>query len=85
VKLSGLKYLVLDEAERMRDMGFYDDIMFIIANLPKKRQNLLFSATMPPKIREMAGKKLPEPVEGNDPIRKQEAKNQKKAILPWVV
>lgn len=63
VKLSKLQYLVLDEADRMLDMGFSEDIMFIIDNLPKTRQNLLFSATMPPKIRAMAKKILVDPVE----------------------
>jgi superfamily II DNA/RNA helicase len=47
----------------MLDMGFYDDIMRIIHHLPKKRQNLMFSATMPPKIRELAKKVLHEPEE----------------------
>lgn len=63
VKLDSLKYLVLDEADRMLDMGFYDDIMFIIKHLPAKRQNLLFSATMPPKIKSMAQTILHHPVE----------------------
>lgn len=63
VKLDQLHYLVLDEADRMLDMGFYDDINFIISHLPEKRQNLLFSATMPPKIREMARKILHDPAE----------------------
>ena len=63
VKLDTLKYLVLDEADRMLDMGFYDDIMFIINKLPEKRQTLLFSATMPPKIKTLARQILKDPVE----------------------
>ncbi len=63
VNVSGLEFLILDEADRMLDMGFYDDIMKILSFLPQKRQNLLFSATMPVKIREMANKILHEPEE----------------------
>lgn len=58
VKLDQLKYLVLDEADRMLDMGFHNDIMKIISYLPKKRQTLLFSATFPKKIQELATKIL---------------------------
>ena len=58
---SGVKHFILDEADRMLDMGFYDDIMKISKELPQDRQNLLFSATMPPKIRELANKLLTNP------------------------
>jgi ATP-dependent RNA helicase RhlE len=63
LKLDQLQHLVLDEADRMLDMGFYDDIMKIISFLPEKRQTVLFSATMPPKIRTLAAKLLHNPEE----------------------
>ena len=63
VDFSGVKYFILDEADRMLDMGFYDDIMTIVRKLPKDRQTLLFSATMPPKIRQLARTFLHDPVE----------------------
>lgn len=63
VNISQLKFLILDEADRMLDMGFYDDIMQIISYLPKKRQNLMFAATMPAQIRELTRKILVNPVE----------------------
>ena len=54
VKFDKVSHFILDEADRMLDMGFFDDIKFIASHIPEKRQTLLFSATMPPKIRKLA-------------------------------
>jgi len=65
LNLQHIKHLVLDEADRMLDMGFYSDIIKIVSAIPKKRQTMMFSATMPPDIRKLAAKLLNEPVEIN--------------------
>jgi len=83
VKIKGLQYLILDEADRMLEMGFYDDIMKIISFLPAKRQNLLFSATKPPRIRELARKILHEPEEINIAISKPPAKIIQEAFIVY--
>lgn len=63
IDLSKVQHLILDEADKMLDMGFSDDLLRIISFLPKERQNLMFSATMPPKIRDLAKHILKEPEE----------------------
>lgn len=61
VLFNDIKFLVLDEADRMLDMGFQEDLLHIIRKLPSQRQTLLFSATMPSKIRQFAQKLLKDP------------------------
>jgi ATP-dependent RNA helicase RhlE len=81
VALKGLQFLVLDEADRMLDMGFQDDISKIISFLPVKRQTLLFSATMPDKIRQLARAILHKPVEINIAISKPPEKIIQRAFV----
>lgn len=61
--LNHVEHVILDEADRMLDIGFFDDILRIFSYFPKKRQTLMFSATMPNKIRDLATKILKEPDE----------------------
>jgi superfamily II DNA/RNA helicase len=63
VDLSHVSYFILDEADRMLDMGFFDDIMQIVKHMPKERQTIMFSATMPAKIQQLANTILCNPSE----------------------
>ena len=63
VDLSRTSFFILDEADRMLDMGFYEDIMQIAKQLPENRQTIMFSATMPDKIQKLASSILRDPVE----------------------
>jgi len=81
-KLSGLKYLVLDEADRMLDMGFLPDIRRVLRHLPPRRQTLFFSATMPPAIAELAREMLRSPATINMNQRATPAVGITQAIYP---
>ena len=81
VDLSGIEIFVLDEADRMLDMGFIRDIRKIIALLPAQRQNLLFSATFAPEIRELAGSLLKHPVAVDVAPRNTAAETVKQQVI----
>jgi len=83
VDLTHLTHFVLDEADSMLDMGFQDDILRIVSYLPKKKQMLLFSATMPLKIRNFARKILYQPVEVNIAISKPSEGIDQRAYLVY--
>src|SRR5688572_26166523 len=63
INLEQIKYVVLDEADEMLNMGFQDDIEFILKNTPNRESTWLFSATMPPEIRRVSKRYMKEPVE----------------------
>ena len=96
IDLSNLEIFVLDEADRMLDMGFVHDVKKVIAKLPKERQNLMFSATMPAEIEQLAAGILRKPAFVKvDPVsstvdRIQQSlyhveKGNKKFLLPWLI
>lgn len=79
--LKGLQWLILDEADRMLDMGFQEDLAKITSLLPASKQTLLFSATMPDRIRQLARKILKNPIEVNIAISKPPEKIIQKAYV----
>ena len=96
VDLSGVEIFVLDEADRMLDMGFVHDVKKVIARLPVRRQNLMFSATMPPEIEQLAAGILRDPAfvkvdpvsSTVDRIRQSlyfVSKADKRKLLPWLI
>lgn len=95
VDLSEVSIFILDEADRMLDMGFYDDIMSIVSHTPSSRQTLLFSATMPKKIQQLAESILRNPSEIKIAVSKPAEKinqkvyicrdSQKVALLPYII
>jgi ATP-dependent RNA helicase RhlE len=81
-KLAALEYLVLDEADRMLDMGFLPDIRRVLRHLPTKRQTMFFSATMPPPIGQLAREMLRDPVNINRERRSLPATGITQAVYP---
>ena len=83
VKFDTVKHLILDEADRMLDIGFFDDIIKIIKQLPEERQSLMFSATMAPKIRQLAKQILKDPEEISVAISKPAEGVTQKVVMAY--
>lgn len=81
IDFSAVKYFILDEADRMLDMGFFDDIMKIVGMLPKERQTILFSATMPTELRRLAKTFMRDPVEVNIAISRPPESIHQQALI----
>jgi len=81
-KLTGIEYLVLDEADRMLDMGFLPDIRRILRHIPARRQTMLFSATMPPLIAKLAADMLKDPALINQQRQAKPAIGIAQAVYP---
>lgn len=81
IDFSGVKYFILDEADRMLDMGFFDDIMTIAKRLPTKRQTIMFSATMPGELRKLAKTFMHNPVEVNIAVSRPPESIRQQAVI----
>lgn len=81
IDFSGVKYFILDEADRMLDMGFFDDIMTIVSKLPKERQTIMFSATMPMELRKQARLFMNNPEEVNIAISRPPETIHQQAVI----
>ncbi len=82
ISLAHVEILILDEADRMLDMGFIHDLRRIVAKVPARRQTLLFSATMPPTIRQLAGQWLNQPIDIQvDPVARTAEKVRQSVVF----